>query len=69
MVVAKFLARRIFACVDTGVEIDRAQRIAFKGGRYPDHETDLGGLQESALAKVIWDALLELPPGYRIKAK
>jgi hypothetical protein len=40
---------------------DPCQRIAFKGGKYPSAETDLGGLCKSALANVILKALQEYP--------
>ena len=42
------IARDIFSSGDNGD--DKAQRLAFKGGKYPDHETDLGGYCEEALA-------------------
>jgi hypothetical protein len=50
------IARAIFAA-PSGIGNDRVQRIAFKGGKYPDSETDLGGLCEIALADVICGAL------------
>ena len=53
---AKAIARGIFARGDA--MHDTVQRIQFKGGVYPDTETNLGGLNESALAQVI-EKLLE----------
>jgi hypothetical protein len=60
------IAQAIFEA-PSGFKNDRTQRIAFKGGKYPDRETDLGGFNESALAECITreldhlDALSELP--------
>ena len=48
---AKALARAVFS--GWGNNGDQCQRLAAKGGRYPDAETDLGGLCEEALAEVI----------------
>jgi hypothetical protein len=45
------LAQAIFEAPN--VKNDRTQRIAFKGGKYPGKETDLGGFCESALAEHI----------------
>lgn len=44
---ATYLARAIFECGDQCN--DKAQRLEFKGGTYPDSETALGGLCESSL--------------------
>ena len=52
---AKRLAREIFELGDD--PHDKAQRIEFKGGTYPDHETKLGGLCESSLAQYLEYAL------------
>lgn len=38
---------------------DKVQRIAMKGGQYPDHETDMGGMCFNALMEVIEAALQE----------
>lgn len=51
----KLIARGIF---QVGNEVfpsrkDKTQRIAFKGGEWPDNETDLGGLDEWSLASHI----------------
>lgn len=43
------LARRLFAVPNEPG--DRTQRIEFKGGKYPEAETNLGGYCESALAE------------------
>jgi hypothetical protein len=48
---ARRIARAIFACGDN--RNDKVQRIELKGGTWPDHETDLGGLCEDALASLI----------------
>lgn len=45
------LARAVFRTGD--YEKERVQRIEFKGGTWPDHEIDLGGLCEKSLADVI----------------
>ena len=37
-------------------------RIEFKGGKYPDKETSMGGLCESALARQISESLDRHPP-------
>lgn len=37
------------------------RRIQFKGGKYPDSETDQGGFSESALAKCIRESLSRVP--------
>ncbi len=48
---ANVLAREIFA---VGCELnDKVQRTQFMGGRWPNNETELGGLNETALASVI----------------
>ena len=54
----KKLARAIFAHGDQPG--DRVQRLQFMGGQYPDQETPLGGLCESALAQVIARVLEQL---------
>lgn len=51
------VARYIFSRLDCGK--DKCQRLAAKGGVYPDRETNLGGLCEAALAGMIDDALSE----------
>lgn len=48
---------RVIMDSPVGVEPDRAQRLAFRGGRYPDAETDLGGLNQTALVARIKAAL------------
>lgn len=50
------IARHIF---ERGVGPGETQRIALKGGTYPDSETDRGGLNEIALPQVIDEALTE----------
>jgi len=40
---------------------DRCQRIAFKGGVYPDKETNLGGLCRTALRDRIIEAFEKRP--------
>lgn len=45
---ASRLAAHVFHRVVTGG--GTVQRIQFKGGKYPDNETNMGGLCESALA-------------------
>lgn len=61
------IARAIFESPMTDGSRNRSQivqRIAFKGGTWPDNETDLGGLCESALAETITSALDSFPqPG------
>jgi len=54
---AKFLARRVFRVCDR--EGDRVKRIEMKGGQWPDHETNLGGLCEDALATCLESGLNE----------
>jgi len=44
---ATFLARKIFELGDDPG--DKCQRIEFKGGKWPDNETCMGGICESAL--------------------
>lgn len=48
---ANTIAREIFLAGDLGS--DKAQRMAFKGGKYPGAETNLGGYCEKALARNI----------------
>ena len=55
-----YLARKLFELGDEGA--DKAQRLEFKGGRYPDHETRLGGLCETSLASSIAFLLDRLGP-------
>lgn len=43
------LARDLMAIGDEGE--DKARRIEYKGGEYPNNETTLGGMGEIALAK------------------
>lgn len=50
------IARGIFEVGDERTT-DLVQRIAFKGGTWPDGETDLGGLNEMALAGVVFRLL------------
>jgi hypothetical protein len=49
------LARRIAHAIFVAGECNgqKAHRIEFKGGTWPDHETNLGGLCEKALAELI----------------
>lgn len=54
---AKAMARHIFRKFDAGS--DKCQRLAAKGGKYPDSETNLGGLCEMAFAEMIERALRE----------
>lgn len=54
------IARHIFEIGDAPV--DKVKRIEFKGGKWPDHETRLGGLDERALTRVIIEALNEHAP-------
>ena len=52
---ADYLAHAIFA---SGNEPhDRVQRIQFMGGKYPDHETKLGGYCREALRDCIQRAI------------
>lgn len=55
------VARAVFESVDA--HPDKVQRIKLMGGRWPDHETDLGGLSERALASIIRRSLY---PGTRL---
>lgn len=52
-----YIARVIFEVGDEPQ--DKVRRIAFRGGKYPDGETDLGGLNELALTAVIDRALAD----------
>ncbi len=57
---SELIARDLFA---TGSEPSRGvagivQRIEFKGGEYPDDETELGGLCEKSLARRIRSILV-----------
>ena len=53
---AETIARDIF---EAGSELDdKTQRLAFKGGSYPDAETDIGGYCESALVDRIYASLI-----------
>jgi hypothetical protein len=52
------IAHHIFNC---GHEPnDKVQRLEFKGGQYPDNETNLGGLCLDALINVIEQCLDDL---------
>lgn len=53
----KAIARSIMSVGDE--PNDKAHRIAFKGGTYPEGETDLGGLCEVALAAHIRGVLID----------
>lgn len=55
------IAGAIFAIGDE--PNDKVQRIAFRGGKYPEGETDLGGLNRAALVNVIERAMLAASPG------
>jgi hypothetical protein len=58
---AKMMARLIFgsAMTDGSGDVSQTvQRLAFKGGTYPDAETDLGGMNEDCLASEIAAALI-----------
>jgi hypothetical protein len=58
---ATHIAMEIFECpLFRGS--DRVQRIVLKGGKYPNAETDLGGLNEDALRGVIERALERYTP-------
>ena len=48
---AVLITRAIFACGDE--RDDKTQRIQFKGGHWPDAETNLGGFNEPALAAFV----------------
>lgn len=52
---AALVARDVFKLFDTAT--DKCHRVAAKGGEYPKAETDLGGLNEEALARVIAESL------------
>lgn len=52
---AEQIARAIFACGDE--PNDKVHRIQFRGGKYARNETDLGGLCEESLARIILGAL------------
>jgi hypothetical protein len=56
---ADYLSLYIFHAGSHGE--DRTQRIAFKGGKYPGRETDLGGLCRTALRDRIVEALEKRP--------
>lgn len=53
----ELIARDVFKYLD--IADDRCQRIEGKGGKYPNHETTLGGLCEMALAEVIERSLAQ----------
>lgn len=57
---ATYLARELFALGDFGAVNDRTQRIEFKGGIWPDSETDLGGMCEGAMVSFFVTRLREL---------
>lgn len=58
---AKYLARELFsvgdAIGDKDESGDKVQRIEFKGGDWPDEETSLGGMCESALVTLFKNRL------------
>lgn len=56
---ANLIARGIFAAGDE--PDDKVQRIEFKGGKWPDTETSLGGLSLGPLAGVILRILEQMP--------
>lgn len=56
---ADYLSRAIFSAGHDGN--DKTQRIAFRGGRYPGEETDLGGFCRNALKDWIADAIRRRP--------
>jgi hypothetical protein len=60
MELAAYISRTIFRVGDEPG--DHTQRIAFKNGKWPDAETEGGGLCEDALTRVICNALDNLPP-------
>lgn len=51
----KELAEKVAKDVFSELELngDKCQRLAAKGGKWPEAETDLGGLCEPALAEMI----------------
>lgn len=52
------LARAIFEVGDEPMKLGGpTQRLQFMGGRYPDAEKDMGGLNEASLTAVIARAL------------
>lgn len=51
------VARDVFALGDDLAPPDKAQRLEYKGGKWPEAETVLGGLCEQALAGHIADSL------------
>ena len=63
--IAKAIARDIFSAGDLvrqSGQSDNCQRIAFMGGKYPDAETELGGVSEEPLAGMISRSLKRLLP-------
>lgn len=56
---AESIAKAIFDAPQ-GIGTDRTQRIAFKGGKWPLNETDLGGLSFTPLVDIIEDELRRL---------
>lgn len=55
------LATHVFEQGDEDRPGGRVQRLQYKGGKYPDCETDLGGLCQEALAGIIRDFLHHEP--------
>lgn len=53
---AKRMARYIFKQFDEGE--DKCQRFSACGGKWPDNETNLGGMCESAFADMIERAIV-----------
>lgn len=54
---ADHLAEQLMECGGGGLEI--ATRIAFKSGRYPDAERNLGGMNQSALVAFFRERLTD----------
>lgn len=57
---AELLARRLFECGDEGGSA--VQRIAFKGGRYPNDERDQGGMCEAAVVALFRTVIDDAAP-------
>ena len=55
LALAQKITRDLFALGDE--HDDKVHRIEFKGGEYPDKETNLGGMNETALV-VFFEAAL-----------
>lgn len=56
--IGRTIAREIFAIGDEAK--NPCQRIEFKGGKWPDEETNNGGIGEGPLAGFIADKLKDL---------